>query len=782
MKSFPVSPRHFFFYFSAIGFAAALLYVGAGGSFAGNSDTHAVRQWKHDITRDELLCDDGLCETGSVVFPFPANTIAIQAEIFDGLRLRIQEDDGWSVWKELEGESDVPDGESDSRPYALVFTNTVRAIQIQTSARNSLISVTALKVPQSVKQENGRVRMAVEQSMPIPQIATITPRTQWLDAGIQLVQAKEDALWAKEYVQDKKFIIHHTATVIRDMNSDGALTSDDYREAVRAIYSYHTYSRSWGDIGYNYIIDPDGTIWEGRAGGDGVVAGHARRGALCTKFGVANIGFNDGTIGIALLGMYDTQGISIPAYDALVRLVAQKSWELNVDPAGSGFYKDKVYANVLGHRDVDCTDCPGATVTAGLSDITRAAKERYDRLAGEYPRRIAGQLVDMTPAFLEMQSGEQQDITLRFRNTGTVAWRNYGQEKLSLAHSGITRHIAAIDSVHIASIDDNEKDAMTLGESTRPKDYFVAGLATPNVSPGQIGTFVFRIADAPSEYHSMQKFVLAVGESGWLAGSDVAIPVTNTALEYAGQGIGDFHITIPDSEHTRASIQFINRGTKTWARGDIVLHMTGVDGGEYAVKDPSWKSKEGKFVFNEKSVAPGEMATFTPLFFSGAIGDVLGTVALYHGGEKISGSDEHQLVITITPSYMVEVSENKIPGIIQNTWRPTVSIRLKNTGTKELKDAQLFAYAQDGKSASAFYDSSWKSKKVIGTISLKSGKTATVLFKIKSPKKAGTYDFIFGIKAGKRDVYSVGTNGLTKELKQSIRVDEVKKVLKKKTK
>ena len=60
----------------------------------------------------------------------------------------------------------------------------------------------------------------------------------------------------------KKIIIHHTATS----------KIDDPEASVRAIYYYHAVSRGWGDIGYNYIVDQNGKVYEGRYGGDGVVA------------------------------------------------------------------------------------------------------------------------------------------------------------------------------------------------------------------------------------------------------------------------------------------------------------------------------------------------------------------------------------------------------------------------------------------------------------------------------------------------------------------------------
>ena len=58
-------------------------------------------------------------------------------------------------------------------------------------------------------------------------------------------------------------IIHHTAT--QNQKADPAAT-------VRAIY--HTVTQGWGDIGYNFLVDWHGNVYEGRCGGANVVGGH----------------------------------------------------------------------------------------------------------------------------------------------------------------------------------------------------------------------------------------------------------------------------------------------------------------------------------------------------------------------------------------------------------------------------------------------------------------------------------------------------------------------------
>ena len=66
---------------------------------------------------------------------------------------------------------------------------------------------------------------------------------------------------------------------------------------VQAIYYYHAVTRGWGDIGYNYLADGYGNLYEGRYGGDDVIGAHTAR-------------WNTGALGVALLGCYDSGGCS----------------------------------------------------------------------------------------------------------------------------------------------------------------------------------------------------------------------------------------------------------------------------------------------------------------------------------------------------------------------------------------------------------------------------------------------------------------------------------------
>ncbi len=104
--------------------------------------------------------------------------------------------------------------------------------------------------------------------------------------------------------------VHHTAGVNND--PDPAAT-------VRAIYQFHAVTNDWGDIGYHFLIDEAGTIYEGRYSGDDGLPAHDEDGKVVTAFHVG--GFNSGNLGIALLGTLTQQGPTEAAREALTRLV-----------------------------------------------------------------------------------------------------------------------------------------------------------------------------------------------------------------------------------------------------------------------------------------------------------------------------------------------------------------------------------------------------------------------------------------------------------------------------
>ncbi len=141
-------------------------------------------------------------------------------------------------------------------------------------------------------------------------------------------------IWKPEYRTTEKIILHHTETP----------NERDPLEAVRAIYYHHTVVMGWGDLGYNFLVDRNGVVYEGRHGGEGVVGGHTLR-------------YNLGSVGIAVVGSFTDAPIPPAAEAAIVQLAAYKGRFLN--PQASYYFVDKALPSVVGHRDCLNTACPG---------------------------------------------------------------------------------------------------------------------------------------------------------------------------------------------------------------------------------------------------------------------------------------------------------------------------------------------------------------------------------------------------------------------------------------
>jgi hypothetical protein len=154
-----------------------------------------------------------------------------------------------------------------------------------------------------------------------------------------------------EYRTVRAFIVHHTVT------DDGDV---DPAAIVRAIYRYHAIYREKGDIGYNYLIDHLGHIYEGRYGGPRVVGSHA---------GI----FDYGSVGIALIGDHQTTPVPEAAVASLARLLAWRCADYRIDPGSQGYFVTRVLPAIMGHRDCCATACPGDAAYSLLSSLRSRA-------------------------------------------------------------------------------------------------------------------------------------------------------------------------------------------------------------------------------------------------------------------------------------------------------------------------------------------------------------------------------------------------------------------------
>ncbi|WP_432483802.1 N-acetylmuramoyl-L-alanine amidase [Kineococcus esterisolvens] len=168
----------------------------------------------------------------------------------------------------------------------------------------------------------------------------------------------------------KAAVVHHTA-------DPGSYTQAQVPAVIRGMYRYHTVTLGWADLGYNFVVDRFGGIWEGRAGGitRPVVGAHAG-------------GFNTDTFGVSMMGDYSNTTPSAACLESVAQVIAWKLSLHGVDPkgsahltsAGGGTARYKAGTSVTlrtinAHRDVGYTACPGNAGFAKMDSIrTRVAQ------------------------------------------------------------------------------------------------------------------------------------------------------------------------------------------------------------------------------------------------------------------------------------------------------------------------------------------------------------------------------------------------------------------------
>jgi N-acetylmuramoyl-L-alanine amidase len=267
----------------------------------------------------------------------------------------------WTAWREAMPEPlDLPDANSAEGRSALrwklgnpFWVGQSNAIQYRFRGRVTRLRAHFVQSP---------VQSVPPRTLSIAGSPRVTPRAAW---GANESIRRGTTLFA----QSIKFaVIHHTAGA-------NSYTAAQSAAIVRGIQTYHVKSNGWNDLGYNFVVDKYGQVFEGRYGGvdRNVVGAHAE-------------GFNTGSVGIALLGTYGDAQPSSKALDAIASLLAWRLDVAHVDPLGRLSWLSGGNARfpsgtpvplavVAGHRDTGFTSCPGNALYRQLPTLARKAAE-----------------------------------------------------------------------------------------------------------------------------------------------------------------------------------------------------------------------------------------------------------------------------------------------------------------------------------------------------------------------------------------------------------------------
>lgn len=372
-----------------------------------------------DLTGGELCLAPG-ATTGVYIStvmtsPFPFNAVAPhwRAVVPEGAALQVEmrvftASDGWSSWYPFD-DIDWIDAKDEFYPETPLLLSGGQKFQYRLTLTAAvagqtpiLDEMTVTAIDATAGPTTAQAKAAIQSGQiiiqDVPQPAIIS-RAGW--------GADPDLMtWPPEYRAVEKIVVHHT------------VSANDYTEAqaaglVRGIYYYHAVTRGWGDIGYNYLVDNYGNIYEGRYGGPGVVGGHV-------------YGYNYGSLGIGTIGSYGNIGGSIePPAVALTALADLAAWEANrsyIHPLESAPFYDVITPNLAGHRDYSATACPGDDLYAKLPVLRQDVWQRIVTCTDQYH---VDWLAWDTP-LPTLLAAETYSLTMSIRNTGWFTWPQAG--------------------------------------------------------------------------------------------------------------------------------------------------------------------------------------------------------------------------------------------------------------------------------------------------------------------------------------------------------------------
>ncbi len=276
--------------------------------------------------------------------------IAISAFIADpdtrnNLYYRVYDDSQWSAWIQLQKDTESTD--SDRSVFFAVnpVYNHISEIQFKTDKTPEKPPVFRLFV--AISDEKPLETQTATRNCDLPDYCD---RDCWCPSG------NCDPQGNPQQTTPTHIIVHHSGT--------NYSANTDYKLVVLSYWDYHVNTHGWNDIGYNWLVDPNGVLYEGR--GSGIQGAHFS----C---------MNSHTMGVCVIGNFETATPTTETITMLENLIAWEATDKGIDVLTHSYHSASqldLY-HISGHRDgnpspVGCpsgTLCPGANLYALLPNI-----------------------------------------------------------------------------------------------------------------------------------------------------------------------------------------------------------------------------------------------------------------------------------------------------------------------------------------------------------------------------------------------------------------------------
>jgi hypothetical protein len=248
----------------------------------------------------------------------------------------------------------------------------------------------------------------------------IHPRSEW---GAEQCPTRGVA-----YGRVRAATVHHTVTANNYSRAQAPA-------AILAVCRFHRNTNGWNDIGYNFVVDRFGRIWEGRAGGvdEAVMGSHAQ-------------GYNSQTTGISNLGTFTSVPQTDAAIGAMARLIRWKLSNHGVPSFGTarltsaggpsaryGYGDTRRFPRVMGHRDTGATACPGEQLYYQLPELRERIGEQRPsgarvKLTAPLPELVvhAPDGVTFSGSLTEVDGTAIEGAAVELQRLGRTGWKTLG--------------------------------------------------------------------------------------------------------------------------------------------------------------------------------------------------------------------------------------------------------------------------------------------------------------------------------------------------------------------
>ena len=504
---------------------------------------------------------------GRVNLSIPPTHVAFTWRGADGTGVRyrtLTEGGGTSRWRRATEAHDLEHG---NRHYsAVIAVDRPAAIDWRpVSPRGRWIGNVKLDSINTLDGEKREVEIQ-ESAYATAGAPAIITRSQW---GADESLKRTSGGCRRRFFKVQQLFVHHTA---------GSNSDTNFKATMRAMYWYHAVRRGWCDLGYNFVVGRNGTIFEGRWArnyrpwelhNSEDLKGRAAAGAHVS-------GFNSGSVGVSLMGNFQTS----PIPPAMRRSVAELlAWEVDrhgLKPRGKHTYRNpesglrKRLPYIAGHRDAGQTSCPGKYLYAALPGIRRDAKAVIG--AGKISSSLS-----FTPSPVMVGYGDSAILTgtlidppgaplasrtvVLYRKTGAESWGVHSQA-VTAADGSFSFSLAPTAKMTLFAVYDG--DSKTWGASSgkvvvkvTPDITFAPEAAVPDSSGVYrfpVGTTSVTLGGTLAPPHAGRKMVVKVSSA---MGDGTYNLLVKVKRSIDAQGVYRYVFTVPGGAGTyRATAQF----------------------------------------------------------------------------------------------------------------------------------------------------------------------------------------------------------------------------------